>query len=47
MDNISDEHMLEAYTSGLKEYIKHDLFLKHPENIMEATQFDRHIQAKN
>jgi hypothetical protein len=32
---------------GLKEDIKHDLFLKHPINIMEAMQCSHHIQAKN
>jgi hypothetical protein len=32
---------------GLKEYIKHELFLKHPANIMDTMQFTRHIQAKN
>jgi len=31
---------------GLKEDIKHEIFLKHPENIMEAMQFSHHIQAK-
>jgi hypothetical protein len=44
VDNISDEHLLEAYMGGLKEDIKHELFLKHPENIMEAMQFAHHIQ---
>jgi hypothetical protein len=38
VDNISDEHLLEAYMGGLKEDIKHELFLKHPENVMEAMQ---------
>jgi hypothetical protein len=47
VDNIIDEHLLEAYMGGLKEDIKHDLFLKHVENIMEAMQFACHIQAKN
>jgi hypothetical protein len=47
VDNISDEHLLEAYMGGLKEDIKHEIFLKHPENIMEAMQFSHHIQAKN
>jgi hypothetical protein len=47
VDNISDEHILEAYMGGLKEDIKHEIFLKHPENIMEAMQFSHHIQAKN
>jgi hypothetical protein len=47
MNNISDEHLLEAYMGGLKEDIKHELFLKHPENIMEAMQFTHHIKAKN
>jgi hypothetical protein len=47
VDNISDEHLLEAYMGGLQEDIKHEIFLKHPENIMEAMQFARHIQAKN
>jgi hypothetical protein len=39
VDNISDEHLLESYMGGLKEDIKHEIFLKHPENIMEAMQF--------
>jgi hypothetical protein len=47
VDNISDEHMLESYMGGLQEYFKHEIFLKHPENIMDSMQFTRHIQAKN
>ena len=47
MDNISDEHMLEAYMGGLHEDIKHKFFLKHTKNIMEAMQFACHIQVKN
>jgi hypothetical protein len=47
VDNISDDHLFEAYMGGLKEDIKHELFLKHHENIMEAMQFAHHIQAKN
>jgi hypothetical protein len=47
VDDISDEHFLEAYMGGLKEYIKHDLFLKHLENIMQAMQFSHHFQSKN
>jgi hypothetical protein len=47
VDNISYEHILEAYMGGLKEDIKHEIFLKHLENIMEAMQFSCHIQANN
>jgi hypothetical protein len=47
VDNTSDEHLLEAYMGGLKEDIKHEIFLKHLENIMEAMQFAHHIQARN
>jgi hypothetical protein len=36
VDDISDEHLLEDYMGGLKEDIKHEIFLKHIENIMEA-----------
>jgi hypothetical protein len=32
---------------GLKGDIKHECFLKCPENIMEAMQFSHHIQAMN
>jgi hypothetical protein len=39
--------LLEANNGGLKEDIKHELFLKHPKNIMEAMQCFHHIQAKN
>jgi hypothetical protein len=46
VDNISDEYMFEDDMGGSKEYIKHDIFLKHPKNIMEAMQFACHIQAK-
>jgi hypothetical protein len=34
VDDISDEHLLEAYMGGLKEYIKHEFLLKHPKNII-------------
>jgi hypothetical protein len=47
VDNISDGHLLKVYMGGLNKDIKHELFLKHPENIMEAMQFSCHIQAKN
>jgi hypothetical protein len=47
VDDISDEHLLEAYMGRLKEDIKHEIFLKHPIKIMDAMQFARHIQAKN
>jgi hypothetical protein len=47
VDNISDEHLLKAYVGGLKEDIKHGIFLNNSENIMEAMQFSHHIQAKN
>jgi hypothetical protein len=36
VDNISDAQLLEAYMGGLKEYIKHDLFLRNLANIMEV-----------
>jgi hypothetical protein len=32
---------------GLKEDIKHDLFLRQPTNIMESMQNSHHIHAKN
>jgi hypothetical protein len=32
---------------GLKEDIKHDIFLKHHENIIESMQFSSHIHSKN
>jgi hypothetical protein len=38
VDDISDEHLLEAYMGGLKQDIKHEIFLRHPTNIMEAMQ---------
>jgi hypothetical protein len=47
VDDISDEQLLEAYMGGLKEDIKHEIFLRHPTNIMEAMQYAHHIQAKN
>jgi hypothetical protein len=47
VDGISDEHLLEAYMGELKQYIKHEFFLRHPTNIMEAMQYAYHIQAKN
>jgi hypothetical protein len=36
VDDISDEHLLESYMGGLKEDIKHEIFLKNTENIMQA-----------
>jgi hypothetical protein len=36
VDDISDEKLLQSYMGGLKEDIKHDIFLRHPTNIMEA-----------
>jgi hypothetical protein len=33
VDDISDEQLLEAYMGGLKQDIKHEIFLKHPTNI--------------
>ena len=47
VDDISDEQLLEAYMSGLKEDIKYELFLRHPTNIMGVMQSTCHIQAKN
>jgi hypothetical protein len=47
MDDISDEQLFQAYMGGLKEDIKHEIFLTHPTNIMEAMQSAHHIQAKN
>jgi hypothetical protein len=38
VDDISDENSLEAYVGGLKQDIKHDIFFRHPTNIMEAMQ---------
>jgi hypothetical protein len=39
VDNISDKHLLEAYMGGLKEDIKHEILLKHLENVDEAMNF--------
>jgi hypothetical protein len=47
VDDISDEKLLESYMGGLKKDIKHEIFLRHPINIMEAMQLAHHIQAKN
>ena len=47
VDNLSDEHLLEPYMGGLKEHIKHELFLRQPTSIVEAMQNARHILAKN
>jgi hypothetical protein len=47
VDDISDGQLLQAYMDGLKEDIKHELLLIHPENIMEVMQSTCHIQAKN
>jgi hypothetical protein len=47
VDDISDENLLEYYMGGLKEDIKHEIFLKHPKNIIKAMQFARHIQSKD
>jgi hypothetical protein len=47
VDDISDENLLEYYMGGLKEEIKHDIFLKHLANIMECMQSSHHIQTKN
>jgi hypothetical protein len=47
VDDIHDQQLLEAYMGGLKQDIKHDIFLRHPTNIMEAMQNALHIQAKN
>jgi hypothetical protein len=38
VDGISDQQLLEAYMGGLKQDIKHEIFLRHPTNIMEAMQ---------
>jgi hypothetical protein len=47
VDNLSEEHLLEAYMGGLKEYIKHEIFLIKPMSITEAMQNAHHIHAKN
>jgi len=47
VDEIIDEHLLEAYMGGLKEEIKHEFFLKHIENIMKVMEFSCHVQANN
>ena len=47
VDNLSDEHLLEAYIGGLKEYIKHEIFLRQPTSMMEVMQNAHHIHAKN
>jgi hypothetical protein len=47
VEDISDEHLLEAYMGGLKKDIKHELFLIHPTNVMESMQPAHHIQSKN
>jgi hypothetical protein len=41
--DMSDEYVLKAYMGGLKEDIKHEIFLIYPTNIMEDMQFSRHI----
>jgi hypothetical protein len=46
VDDISDGKLLESYMGGLKQDIKHDIFLRHPTHIMEAMQYAHHIQAK-
>jgi hypothetical protein len=46
VDNISGEHIFETYNI-FKEDIKHDLFLRHPENFDEDMKFSHCIQAKN
>jgi hypothetical protein len=38
---------LEDYMGGLKQYIKHDILLRHPTHSMESMQFSHHIQSKN
>ena len=35
VNSISDQHLLESYMGGLKEYIKHDIFLKQSEKCYE------------
>jgi len=47
VDDISDQHLLESYMGGLKDDIKHDIFLKQPKYVMETMQFSRNIQVKN
>ncbi len=47
VDNISDQHFLEAYIGGLKDEIKHELLFNNLEYFIEAMQFYHHIQAKN
>jgi hypothetical protein len=48
VDNLSDEHLLEAYKGGLKEDIfRHDIFLRQSTSIMEAMNNFHHIHAKN
>jgi hypothetical protein len=39
--------IIQNYMGGLKEDIKHVIFLRHPTNIMEAMQSALHIQANN
>ncbi len=36
VDNISGDYLSQDYMGGLKEEIKHNLFLKHSKNTMEA-----------
>jgi hypothetical protein len=47
LDNLSEEYLLEAYMGGLKQDIKHELFLRKPQSIMEVMKNDRHIDGKN
>jgi hypothetical protein len=47
VDDISDKNLLEAYMDGLKKPTKHDIFLRHPTNIMESMKIVCHIHAKN
>ena len=47
VDNINDEKLLEYYMVGLKEDIKHHIFLAHPKNVIEVIKMPCHSQAKN
>jgi hypothetical protein len=46
VDDVRYEHLLEAYMGGLKEDMKKDVYIRYPTNIMEAMQFNFHIQVR-
>ena len=43
LNDISDQHFLESYMGGLKEDIKHYIFLKQLENVLKSMQYSFHF----